>query len=230
MTRFNPLPVPTTTPADLRCWLSVPERRVRVRRGEVQAGGWPVLIFQHGITRNREDMFAVADSFADTGFVVVAIDLPLHGITNQSDPLVRQLATSSAVRRPRATRERLHRGAPDLDLRTTPPRPVPGVIDPSGFLHFAQLGEPPDRAQGQHCARASRISSRSRARCAPEPGAAGSINPLLHSLPRALARRHRGRHRSWAYFGPGRRRHGDARQCRAARSRSCATRRRSRRS
>src|SRR2546430_17421154 len=49
--------------------------------------GWPLLIFQHGLTGNREDMFAVADSFADAGFVVVAVDLPLHGITKQSDPL-----------------------------------------------------------------------------------------------------------------------------------------------
>ena len=29
----------------------------------------------------------MADSFADAGFVVVAIDLPLHGITSQTDPL-----------------------------------------------------------------------------------------------------------------------------------------------
>ena len=47
------------------------------------AGGWPVLIFQHGITRNREDMFAVADSFGAGGFAVVAIDLPLHGVTSR---------------------------------------------------------------------------------------------------------------------------------------------------
>jgi hypothetical protein len=54
--------------------------------GTPPAGGWPVLIFQHGITRSREDMFGVADSFADAGFVVAAIDLPLHGVTNQMDP------------------------------------------------------------------------------------------------------------------------------------------------
>jgi len=45
-----------------------------------------VLIFQHASYRNREDMFAVADSFADNGFVVAGIDLPLHGITNPADP------------------------------------------------------------------------------------------------------------------------------------------------
>jgi len=52
------------------------------------AGGkWPALIFEHGITRNRTDMLAVADSFADSGFVVVAIDLPLHGVTDPTSPL-----------------------------------------------------------------------------------------------------------------------------------------------
>ena len=44
------------------------------------AGGWPVVIFQHGITRNRSDMLAIAPTLAAAGFVVVAIDLPLHGI------------------------------------------------------------------------------------------------------------------------------------------------------
>lgn len=47
-------------------------------------GGWPVVIFQHGITRNRADALAVAPALAQAGFVTVAIDLPLHGITPQS--------------------------------------------------------------------------------------------------------------------------------------------------
>ncbi len=51
------------------------------------AAGWPVVIFQHGITLNRTVMFAMADSFAQAGFAVVAIDLPLHGITSTSNPL-----------------------------------------------------------------------------------------------------------------------------------------------
>lgn len=42
--------------------------------------GWPVVIFQHGITRNRSDMLALAPTLASAGFVTVAIDLPLHGI------------------------------------------------------------------------------------------------------------------------------------------------------
>jgi pimeloyl-ACP methyl ester carboxylesterase len=50
------------------------------------ASGWPVVIFQHGITLNRTVMFAMADSFAAAGFAVVAIDLPLHGITDTANP------------------------------------------------------------------------------------------------------------------------------------------------
>lgn len=48
--------------------------------------GWPVVIFQHGITLNRTVMLAMADSFAQAGFAVVAIDLPLHGITDTASP------------------------------------------------------------------------------------------------------------------------------------------------
>lgn len=39
-----------------------------------------VAIFQHGITRNRADMLAIADKLNSRGIAVVAIDLPLHGI------------------------------------------------------------------------------------------------------------------------------------------------------
>lgn len=50
------------------------------------ASGWPVVIFQHGITQNRENLFAVADALAKACLAAVAIDLPLHGVTNTSDP------------------------------------------------------------------------------------------------------------------------------------------------
>jgi pimeloyl-ACP methyl ester carboxylesterase len=42
--------------------------------------GWPVVIFQHGITGNRTNMLPIAPAFAQAGYVTVAIDLPLHGI------------------------------------------------------------------------------------------------------------------------------------------------------
>jgi len=86
--------------------------------------------------------------------VVVAVDLPLHGITNQSDALYATganplyaglgLPASGSIER-------------TFDFST-----VPGVIDPSG-LHFINLASLLTRATT--CARASRISSRSPARC-----------------------------------------------------------------
>ena len=48
--------------------------------------GYPVVIFQHGITRNRLDLLAVAESFAAICYAGVAIDLPLHGITDTANP------------------------------------------------------------------------------------------------------------------------------------------------
>jgi len=38
-----------------------------------------VVIFQHGITGQKEQVIAVAGSFTAAGYTVVAIDLPLHG-------------------------------------------------------------------------------------------------------------------------------------------------------
>lgn len=46
--------------------------------------GWPVAIFMHGVTRNRTDMLALAPTLATAGFVTIAIDHPLHGVTNNS--------------------------------------------------------------------------------------------------------------------------------------------------
>ena len=48
------------------------------------ATGWPVVIFQHGITGNRTHALAVSATLAAQGFAVVAIDLPLHGLPSDS--------------------------------------------------------------------------------------------------------------------------------------------------
>jgi hypothetical protein len=42
--------------------------------------GWPVVIFQHGITGNRTQMLGIGPTLASAGFVTIAIDLPLHGV------------------------------------------------------------------------------------------------------------------------------------------------------
>jgi hypothetical protein len=51
------------------------------------AAGWPMVALQHGVTANRMVMLTMADSFAAAGFGVVAIDLPLHGVTSTASPL-----------------------------------------------------------------------------------------------------------------------------------------------
>jgi hypothetical protein len=136
VTRFNPLPVATAT-LPIPVLVTVPN--ASSGHAAAPAGGWPVVIFQHGITRDREDMFAVADAFAQGGFVVVAIDLPLHGITNKSDPLY------AAVANPLYANPLLPAGGSiertfDLDLinNTTGAAGPDGVIDPSGS-HFINL-------------------------------------------------------------------------------------------
>src|SRR3546814_19009260 len=45
------------------------------------ANGWPLVIFQHGITRNRTDGLAISATLASQGFAMVSSDPPLHGIT-----------------------------------------------------------------------------------------------------------------------------------------------------
>jgi hypothetical protein len=78
LTRFNPVPVATET-ISIPIFITVPNAS-SPSAGVKPPGGWPVLIFQHGLTRSRLDAAGVADSFADQGYVVVSIDLPLHGI------------------------------------------------------------------------------------------------------------------------------------------------------
>src|SRR5690625_5411038 len=51
------------------------------------SSGWPVVIFQHGITGDRSQMLALADTMAAQGFAVVALDMPLPGFTDPSSPL-----------------------------------------------------------------------------------------------------------------------------------------------
>jgi len=78
VTQFNPSPVKTedatipvlmTKPAEGATGLTKP------------ADGWPVVIFQHGVSQNRGNIFAVADALAQAGYATIAIAMPLHGIS-----------------------------------------------------------------------------------------------------------------------------------------------------
>jgi len=174
VTRFNPLPVPTVT-LQIPVLVSVPNAASAL--GAVSpAAGWPVLVFQHGITRNREDLFGVADSFADSGFVVVAVDLPLHGITNQADPLYASganplyaglgLPASGSIER-------------TFDLATA------GVIDPSGshFINLSSLLTSRDNLREG----VADLITLARSLPGMSLGAAGSVNPAaIHYLGHSL--------------------------------------------
>ncbi len=102
-------------------------------------GGWPVVIFQHGITRNRLDMLAVAPALAQAGFVTVAIDLPLHGVAPAAiaaNPLYKNQAFTGSPVAGLITNERTF----DVDfVNNTTNAPGPdGIADGSG-THFINL-------------------------------------------------------------------------------------------
>ncbi len=85
LTRFNPVPVLTES-LTVPVLYTVPN--ATAASGGVKPGtGWPVVIFQHGISGNRTQMLAIADAMADAGFLVAAIDQPLHGLTDATNPL-----------------------------------------------------------------------------------------------------------------------------------------------
>ena len=76
LTRFNTLPEITEQE-------TVP-LLVTVPKGVQPPTGWPVVVFQHGITQNRTNLLGIADALAGGGFAAVAIDLPLHGLDSTS--------------------------------------------------------------------------------------------------------------------------------------------------
>lgn len=99
---------------------------------------WPVVIFQHGITGNRTNMLGLADTMAAAGFAVVAIDLPLHGLTGC------EVSGVGAYRNPAITERTF-----DVDFKDNATEVTPDEdnciqandstdIDPSG-THFINL-------------------------------------------------------------------------------------------
>ena len=116
---------------------------VTVPKTAKPAGGWPVVVFQHGITRNRSDMLAVAPALAQAGFVTIAIDLPLHGVsadtanpTNPMNLLYKNQAFSGTPAAALVTGERTF----DVDFinNSTGAAGPDGTADSSG-THFINL-------------------------------------------------------------------------------------------
>lgn len=120
VTRYNPQPV-------VRQRLTIPVLASipNAASGQLRPlDGWPVVIFQHGFGQNRTSLIAIADALAQAGVAAVAIDAPLHGITDPSNPFYR------------GAQERTF-NVDLIDNRSGKPG-ADGKIDPSGS-HFIDL-------------------------------------------------------------------------------------------
>lgn len=127
ITAFNPFPrVKTVFPIPVL--ITVPNESSGHSKPDA---GWPVVIYQHGITRSRVDALAVADTLALAGFAVVAIDLPLHGVTQRA-----ALLYAGNVPTPLRATERTF-NVDLIDNETGAPGPD-RIFDPSG-THFINL-------------------------------------------------------------------------------------------
>jgi hypothetical protein len=76
LTAVNPIPLPTGVQT-VPLIMTVPNANSGLTKPDE---GWPVVIYQHGLTRNRTDMLPLADAIASTGRVLISIDQPLHGV------------------------------------------------------------------------------------------------------------------------------------------------------
>jgi hypothetical protein len=93
-TRFNPLPVATVKALQVPVLMTVPN----VTSGMAKPmTGWPIVLFEHGLTADRTNLILIGDSLALAGLVGIAIDLPLHGCTPPftTSPLCAPLYASS---------------------------------------------------------------------------------------------------------------------------------------
>jgi hypothetical protein len=77
ITVANPFPV-LTDMQTVPLIITVPNESSLMTKPE---GGWPVVIFGHGLGGNRANILLVADALAAAGFVVIGMDFPMHGVT-----------------------------------------------------------------------------------------------------------------------------------------------------
>jgi hypothetical protein len=126
LTRFNPVPALVANKA-IPLVVTVPNATAPGGAGVKPGPGWPVVIFQHGITGDRSQSLALAGAFAQAGWAVAAIDLPLHGIVSTTSPLYQ------------ASNEQTFNL--DLVVNATGATGPDSVIDTSG-THFINLPYP----------------------------------------------------------------------------------------
>lgn len=101
-----------------------------VPAGTAPADGWPMVIYQHGITSNRSTVLAIADALAGVGIAAIAIDLPLHGLTDSSSALFANADQFAGISERTFNMDLLNNS-------TNAPGPD-GATDPSG-AHFINL-------------------------------------------------------------------------------------------
>jgi hypothetical protein len=135
VTFANPFPVRQSS-QNVPVLLTVPNTASGCTR---PAAGWPVTIYNHGITRNRTDALGLAASQAGSPVcrAVIAIDQPLHGV-GPTSPFYIETTPFAPIASERTF---------DVDLIRNNGQPCPtgqpicpdGVIDTSG-AHFINLG------------------------------------------------------------------------------------------
>lgn len=160
VTRYNPVPgkVTDVTVPVLATLPNATSGRTK------PAGGWPVVIFVHGLGGNRSNSLAIAESYASQGFAVVAIDQPMHGIV-PSD-------SAAALRIPNVAERTF-----DVDYinNTTRVPPADGVVDPSG-ANFIQVSSPNTSRDNL---RQSAVDNLALAKALPVAVAVGQAAPLF---------------------------------------------------
>jgi len=80
-TQFNPAPDPAAGSTEIIPMLVSIPKSIGACASGMPGTGWPIVIYQHGITTSRGTMLAVADAMAGACMAVVAIDMPMHGLT-----------------------------------------------------------------------------------------------------------------------------------------------------
>jgi dienelactone hydrolase len=95
---------------------------------------WPVVIYQHGITTNRATMLAVADAMAAAGMAVVAIDMPMHGLTGDETNGTEALYSIASIKERTFDLDLVTQDSDGNVIAATPD----GVTDTSG-THYVNL-------------------------------------------------------------------------------------------
>ncbi|MBS0589186.1 MAG: lipase [Proteobacteria bacterium] len=133
VTVANPLPV-ATSQQTVPVLMSVPN----ANSGKAMpSAGWPVVIYEHGITSDRTSMLAAVGALSQAGFAVISIDLPLHGLA-PTNPFYGNQLLAGTPAAALMTGERTF-NLPQID--SVSGQPVAGSIASSGsyFINLSSL-------------------------------------------------------------------------------------------